>query len=122
MENNTSNQNPVKRYWNWRKQKKEAERIAYEKMNFKEKVISWVKTLGGAIVVVTILNGILIASFVVPTGSMENTVMTGEFLFVNKFKYGPSTPQIIPILNIPLPFYKTPPSWSPNQGDAIVFI
>ncbi len=122
MENNKANQNPFKRYWEWRNNKKEAERIAYEKMNFKEKVISWVKTLGGAIVVVTILNGILIASFVVPTGSMENTVMTGEFLFVNKFKYGPSTPQIIPILNIPLPFYKTPPIWSPKQGDVIVFI
>ncbi|MCX6153359.1 MAG: signal peptidase I [Candidatus Kapabacteria bacterium] len=89
---------------------------------FSEKVISWIKTIVWALVVVMILNGVLIASFVVPTPSMENTVMTGDFLFVNKFIYGPSTPQVIPLLNIPLPFYKFPGIKDPKQGDVIVFI
>jgi len=87
-----------------------------------EKLWSWVKTLVGAIIVVTIINGLAIASFVVPTPSMEKTVMTGDFLFVNKFIYGPSTPQVIPILNIPLPFFRFPAFREPQKGDVIVFI
>jgi signal peptidase I len=89
---------------------------------FTESLVSWVKTILGAIVVVMIINGAAIASFVVPTGSMENTVMTGDFLFVNKFIYGPTTPQLIPFLNIPLPFYKFPGIKEPEKGDVIVFI
>jgi signal peptidase I len=84
--------------------------------------LSWLKTLLGAIVLVMILNGLLIASFVVPTGSMENTVMTGDFLFVNKFIYGPSTPQMIPIVNIPIPYYRFPGLREPQKGDVIVFV
>ena len=53
---------------------------------FSQIIWSWTKTIVGAIIVVTILNGLAIASFVVPTGSMEKTVMTGDFLFVNKFQ------------------------------------
>ena len=87
-----------------------------------EKFWSWVKTIFWAIVVVMIINGIAIASFVVPTGSMENTVMTGDFLFVNKFIYGPTTPQVVPFFNIPLPFYKFPAPKDPAKGDVIVFI
>lgn len=88
----------------------------------KEQFISWVKTILGAIVVVMFINGAAIASFVVPTGSMENTVMTGDFLFVNKFLYGPTTPQLIPFFNIPLPFYKFPGIKEPEKNDVIVFI
>lgn len=87
-----------------------------------EKIISWVKTIVWAIVVVMIINGLALASFVVPTGSMENTVMTGDFLFVNKFIYGPTTPQVVPFFNIPLPFYKFPAPKDPEKGDVIVFI
>jgi signal peptidase I len=85
-------------------------------------LISWLKTIVGAIFVVMIINGVLVASFVVPTGSMEKTVMTGDFLFVNKFVYGPTTPQVIPFVNIPLPFYKFPGPYDPEKGDVIVFI
>lgn len=80
------------------------------------------KTLPHAILFVMILNGLALASFVVPTGSMEDEVMTGDFLFVNRFKYGPTTPQIIPLLNIPLPNYHFPGFWEPESGDVIVFV
>jgi signal peptidase I len=89
---------------------------------FGESVVSWIKTILGAIIVVMIINGAAIASFVVPTGSMEKTVMAGDFVFVNKFIYGPTTPQIVPFLNIPLPFYKFPGIKDPEKGDVIVFI
>lgn len=109
--------------WRENQRKKRAEEEArYAKMTSSQKAISFGKTLLNALILVTILNGILIASFVVPTGSMEDTVLTGEYLFVNKFIFGPSTPQIIPIINLPLPFYKMPPIRKPQQGDVIVFI
>ena len=87
-----------------------------------EHIIATVKTVVWAVTVVTIVNGLALASFVVPTGSMESTVMAGDFLFVNKFKYGPSTPQIIPFINQPLPYFKLPALWKPAQGDVIVFV
>jgi signal peptidase I len=119
-----SNQDNVfKKFWKWNKDRREKEKIKRQQpMTFTETIWSWTKTIVGAVIVVMIINGILIASFIVPTGSMENTVMTGDCLFVNKFVYGPSTPQVIPFLNIPLPFYKTPPLLKPKQGDVIVFI
>jgi signal peptidase I len=87
-----------------------------------ESLVSWIKTIIGAIIVVMFLNGALIASFVVPTGSMEKTVLPGDFLFVNKFMYGPTTPQIIPFANIPLPYIKFPGPKDPEVNDVIVFI
>jgi signal peptidase I len=69
-----------------------------------------------------VINGIAVASFVVPTGSMESTVMTGDFLFVNKFIFGPTTPQVIPFINQPLPFYQFPGYRKPKLNDVIVFI
>ncbi|MBL0322558.1 MAG: signal peptidase I [Ignavibacteria bacterium] len=89
---------------------------------FGQHLWAWVKTLVWAISVVTIINGLALASFTVPTGSMERTVMAGDFLFVNKFIFGPSTPQIIPFINMPLPYYKLPPIMPPEQGDVIVFV
>lgn len=93
-----------------------------EAVDFQKELISWVKTILGAIVVVMIINGIAVASFVVPTGSMEKTVMTGDFVFVNKFIFGPTTPQLIPFVNQPLPFYKFPGWRKPKVNDVIVFI
>lgn len=108
----------------YRKNKKE---IALKKaeenkpQTFGEVVLSWVKSLGFALLFVMILQSLLMGSFVVPTGSMENTVMTGDFLIVNK-KFGPSTPQIIPFVEIPLPYILFPTPFDPKRGDVIVFI
>ncbi len=114
--------NPFQRYWKNRQQKRILEQRRYEAMSSGQKLFSWIKTLVNAILVVTIINGLALASMFVPTPSMESTVLEGENLFVNKFIFGPSTPQIIPIINLPLPFYKLPPLRDPKQGDIIVFI
>jgi len=107
--------NIYNKYKTYKKNQKKPETIV-------EHILSWVKTILGAIIFVMIINGLLIASFVVPTGSMERTVMIGDFLFVNKFIFGPSTPQIIPFVNIPLPYYKFPGIKKPERNDVIVFI
>ncbi len=107
------------KYKEYRQKQKEKRK---QPQTFSETIISWVKTIVGAIIIVMFINGFLVASFVVPTGSMENTVMAGDFLFVNKFIYGPTTPQIIPFLNIPLPYIKFPGPKTPERGDVIVFV
>lgn len=133
MKENQKNQTPatggnvvtdsIKKAWAWYKERRRLRKEARKKpMTFKEQAVSWAKTIVGAIIVVMIINGLAIASFVVPTGSMQKTVMAGDFLFVNKFIYGPSTPQVIPFLNIPLPFFRFPGLREPEQGDVIVFI
>lgn len=93
-----------------------------KKETFLESLWSLAKTIFWALIVVMIINGLAFASFVVPTPSMEKTVLAGDFLFVNKFLYGPSTPQVIPFVNQPLPFYKFPGLKDPEKGDVIVFI
>lgn len=93
-----------------------------KKETFLESLWSLAKTIFWALLVVMIINGLAFASFVVPTPSMEKTVMAGDFLFVNKFLYGPSTPQVVPFINQPLPFYKFPGFKDPEKGDVIVFI
>ncbi len=67
------------------------------------------------------LNSFVLASFEVPTGSMENEIMAGDFLFVNKFLYGGTTPRTIPFTNVRLPWFRVPAIRSVERGDVIVF-
>ncbi|MGA9116195.1 MAG: signal peptidase I [Bacteroidota bacterium] len=68
-----------------------------------------------------LLNSFVLASFEVPTGSMENEIMAGDFLFVNKFLYGGSTPRTIPFTSIRLPWFSVPGFRGVERGDVIVF-
>lgn len=67
------------------------------------------------------LNSFVLASFEVPTGSMENEIMAGDFLFVNKFIYGGTTPRTIPFTNTRLPWFRVPAFRDVERGDVIVF-
>src|SRR5712692_5296422 len=69
-----------------------------------------------------LLNSFVLASFEVPTGSMENEIMTGDFLLVNKFIFGGTTPRTIPFTNVRIPAFKLPSLWTVDKGDVIVFI
>lgn len=57
----------------------------------------------------------------VPTGSMEKTIWVGDFLFVNKFIYGASSPRNIPFTNISLPYFQMPAIREPKREDIVVF-
>jgi len=95
---------------------------------FKEKTIEFFKSIGFALGAVIVLNSFVLASFQVPTGSMENTVMAGDLLFVNKYLYAGTTPPTIPILGIltgkeiEIPYFRVPGFRKPEKGDVIVFI
>ena len=57
----------------------------------------------------------------VPSASMENTLMVGDFVLVNKFVYGASTPRFLPLAGSRLPVLRLPAPGSPHRGDVIVF-
>jgi len=57
----------------------------------------------------------------IPTGSMEGTILVGDFVLVNKFIFGSSSPRYIPFTEIPLPFFTLPSVREPRQNDIVVF-
>jgi signal peptidase I len=74
-----------------------------------------------ALIAVLLINSFVMASFEVPTPSMENTVMVGDRVLVNKFIYGGTTPYTIPLTTIRIPHLRVPGFRSVRRGDAIVF-
>jgi signal peptidase I len=74
----------------------------------------------------TVLLALTVKTFVVdavhvPSASMENTLMVGDFVLVNKFVYGASTPPYLPVLGNRLPVLRLPAPGAPHRGDVIVF-
>lgn len=87
----------------------------------KQSMKDFLKDIAFVLVAFFFLNSFVLASFEVPTGSMENEIMAGDFLFVNKFLYGGSTPRVIPLTNIRIPWIRVPAVRSVERGDVIVF-
>ncbi|OGF99543.1 MAG: signal peptidase I [Candidatus Glassbacteria bacterium RIFCSPLOWO2_12_FULL_58_11] len=81
----------------------------------------WVKSLGLAFVLFLVIRTFLVQAFKIPTGSMESTLLVGDFLLVNKLAYGATTPTKLPILGVALPNFHLPGYEAPKKGDIIVF-
>ncbi len=88
----------------------------------KSGVKGWLREMAIVFGAFLLLNSFVLASFEVPTGSMENEIMTGDFLLVNKFVFGGTTPRTIPFTNTRIPSFKLPALWRVDRGDIIVFI
>jgi signal peptidase I len=93
-----------------------------EEGSFTKKVLAFVKEFAIVFGAFLVLNNFVVASFLVPTGSMENEVMTGDLLFVNKFIYGGTSPRNIPFTNVRLPWFRVPGFRDVERGDVIVFV
>ncbi len=87
----------------------------------KSAILAFVRELAFIFLAVLIINSFVLASFEVPTGSMEDTVMIGDRVFVNKFIYGGTTPYTIPLTSIRIPHFRVPGFRSVARGDVIVF-
>ncbi|MBN2572050.1 MAG: signal peptidase I [Ignavibacteriales bacterium] len=88
----------------------------------KEKIITFIKDIIFAVIVVfVIIKAFIVETSRVPTPSMENTILVGDFLFVNKFIYGASSLRNIPFTNVRLPYFSLPGFRDPERGDIIVF-
>ena len=100
---------------------------------------SWVHAIIFATVVATLIQLYWFQMFVIPTGSMESTLMAGDYILVNKVSYGPRvpmTPLSFPFVHNTMPLNDTKPSFSTawersyrrlagtdqvKRGDVVVF-
>ncbi len=76
--------------------------------------ITWeyVKLFGSALLIALVIKTSLVEAYNIPSGSMEDTLMTGDFILGNKFIYGAK----IPLLPIRLPALS-----EPEPGDIVIF-
>ena len=65
-----------------------------------------------ALVITLFLRAFVFQAFRIPSASMQDTLLIGDFLFVNKFEYGPK---------IPFTHIRLPGLHPPRRGDVIVF-
>jgi len=107
---------------------------------------SFLGSITFAVVFATIIHVFITQPFGIPTGSMERTLLVGDFLFVNKLNYGfrmPMRPVAIPFLQgtimdtgepgnpkddpksyvdaVKLPYYRLPGWEKPEKNDIVVF-
>lgn len=100
--------------------------------------IEWRDALVFAVVVATLVRWAFMEAFTIPTPSMEDSLLTGDFLFVSKFHYGtrtPNTPLQLPLTHqyiwgtqipsyvggVQIPSFRLPGFTKPHRNDVIVF-
>ncbi len=98
----------------------------------------WVDALVFAVVAASLIRWLLLEPFTIPTGSMEKSLLVGDFLFVSKMHYGtrfPQTPLQVPLTHqkiwgteipsysdaIRLPYYRLPGFSDVERNDVVVF-
>jgi len=72
-----------------------------------------------AIVLTIVIRGLVLQAFRIPTGSMEDTLLVGDFLFVNKMVYGSEID--IGLGGERFFYYRFPAIREPKPGEVIVF-
>jgi signal peptidase I len=80
--------------------------VTRHKPGTKTKVKEWGDSIIFALVAALIIRTYVFEPFRIPTGSMERTLLVGDFLFVNKLAYGPKVP--VTPLSYPLVHNTTP--------------
>ncbi|HEX7014343.1 MAG TPA: signal peptidase I [Cyclobacteriaceae bacterium] len=120
------------KFWTKKKTKDEAEKKP------KSKLREWTDAIVFAVVAATLIRWLIMEAYTIPTPSMENSLLVGDFLFVSKFHYGtrttttplqiPLTHQKIWFTNIPsyvdwikLPQYRLPGITHVKRNDVVVF-
>ena len=91
----------------------------------KKKIISETKAIIYIVLTVLLVKVTVLEAYIVPTGSMENTIMTGDFLIGSRFVYGMRTPDWIGIpytdIGFFIPYIKFPEFRIPSKGDVLIF-
>ena len=73
-------------------------------------IMGWVDALVFALVAVYFINLFFFQNFVIPSSSLEKSLLTGDYLFVSKLSYGPripETPLTMPLTQHTLPVVNT---------------
>ena len=86
--------------WQWWKEAETPVRV----------VMSWVDAIVFALVAVYFINLFFFQNYVIPSSSLEKSLLTGDYLFVSKVSYGPripETPLTMPLTQHTLPVFGT---------------
>lgn len=70
-------------------------------------VMSWVDAIVYALILVFFIFGFIGQNYTIPSSSLEKTLLTGDYLFVNKVVYGPRVPMTpihFPLVHNTMPF------------------
>lgn len=65
-----------------------------------------------AVILALFIRAFVVQAFKIPSGSMQNTLLIGDYILVNKFIYG---------VKIPFTNYTVIPVKNPQRGDIVVF-
>ncbi len=94
----------------WSKNKSKEKKTKAKKSAGRE----WFDAILFAVVAATLIRGLFIEAYTIPTGSMEKTLLVGDFLFVSKVNYGarmPITPVSFPFAHHTMPITGTKAYW-----------
>jgi signal peptidase I len=98
----------------------------------------WISSVLFAVVAATLVHTYFMQPYIIPTGSLEKTLLIGDFLFVSKFHFGSRVPttavsfpmvhDTIPVLKIrsylkkpQLPFMRLPGLQKVERNEIVVF-
>ena len=71
------------------------------------------KQILAAVILALVIKTSIVEAYKIPSQSMEDTLLVGDFLLANKFVYGAR----LPVVNWRLPSFK-----QPHSGDVVIFI
>ena len=78
----------------------------------KDKLYDWIKSIAIALVIALFIRAFIIEAFKIPSSSMENTLLIGDHILVNRFIYG---------IKVPITGSTIIPIGEPKHGNIIVF-
>ena len=84
----------------------------------KSKTREWTDAIIFAVIAATIIRVFFIEAYTIPSGSMEKSLLIGDFLFVSKVNYGariPMTPVAFPFAHHTMPLIGTKAYWDGVQ-------
>jgi len=84
----------------------------------KTKTREWLDAIVFAVIAATIIRVFFIEAYTIPSGSMEKSLLIGDFLFVSKVNYGarvPMTPIAFPFAHHTMPLTGTKSYWDGIQ-------
>lgn len=111
-----------KAYRGWVKRRREKREARRREKGF---VRDWLEFIVTLTIMVFFIRTAVVEAYRIPSSSMEDTLLIGDFLMVNKFLYGIRTPDWIGIPFTPIgfnvPHTRLPALRQPRRGDIIVF-
>ena len=102
-------QTTTERFLTWRKRRRLRKKQRQQKKNV---ILDWLEAFLWAAGVVLLINQYLLQAYRIPSGSMMDTLLLGDRIFVNKLIYGP---ELLPGL------VKLPGFAEPDRGEVIIF-